>query len=185
MLVTLDQFAGFLKREFDDFEAYTAQLMLDGAASATVEHCGWHIAPTITESVTVDGTGTLVQALPTMYMTNLISVNELGRAFDVSLVDWSENGLMEKRSGATWTGRRRGIATSIEHGYPSTPGWLTTLICAAAGRAFLGSLAISQETAGAESVAYAQPMRGVGGGTVLLTAPELRMLDRLAIPKAG
>ena len=188
-LVTVEQLAGYLKRSFDEFDAYTAQQLLDGAMSAVVEYCGWHIAPVVTETVTVDGTGTLIQTLPTLNLVSLDALDENGQALDVSRIDWSANGILEKRSGGCWTDRRRGINAGITHGFEATPSWVTTLICAAAGRAFIAPVGIAQETAGGESITYAVPssrtLAAAPPGTVSLLAFERQMLDRIAVPLAA
>jgi hypothetical protein len=185
-LVMIDDFADYLKRSFNSVETDAAQLMLDGACEAVTEYCGWHIAPEISETVTVDGTGTLIQTLPTLNLVSLDSVSENGRALDLGLIDWSTNGVMEKRWCNGWTSRRRGIVAGITHGYQATPGWVTTLICAVAGRAFNSPLGIGQETAGGESVQYTVPRTSTVNvappGTVVLLTVDRRMLDRIRVP---
>lgn len=183
-LATLEQFAGYLKRGLDQYDAYTAQQLLDGASAAVVEYCGWHIAPSVTETVTADGSGTTIQSLPTMHLTAVNEVTEVETELDVSTLDWSTYGVLEKQDGSWWTPRRRGVAAEITHGFAETPGWLVTLICAVAGRAFLAAPGVVQEAAGGESVTYAQPVVG-GGGAVLLLPAEKAMLDRIAVPGAA
>jgi hypothetical protein len=192
-LLHIEDFASYLKRDLDELEAYTAQLLIDGAEAAVVEYVGWHIAPVRSESVTVDGSGTLIQTLPTMHLVSLDSVAENGLNLDVTRIDWSTNGVMEKRSGSCWTGRRRGVIPAITHGFGSTPGWVTTLICAMAGRAFgtsgeAGGKSgpITQETSGGESISYAAPrtvtLVTAPPGVVVLMDFEKRMLDRIRVP---
>lgn len=180
-MVTVEQFAGYLQRSFDVYEAYTAEQLLAGASSLVQEYCGWHIAPSIAETVTVDGSGGPIQSLPTMRLTAVTSVVEAGTALEVADLDWSEYGIVEKQSTGWWTSRRRGLVAEITHGFDDTPGWLVTLICAAAGRAFLAAPGVVQEAAGGESVTYAQSSPGAGGAVILLEQ-ELRMLDRIALP---
>ena len=45
------------------------QLDLDAASDAIREYCGWNIYPQVTETITVDGSGTSVLLLPTMNLT--------------------------------------------------------------------------------------------------------------------
>jgi hypothetical protein len=183
-LVTVAQLASFLKRSFSEADAATAQLLIDGASELVVEYCGWHIAPSQAETVTVDGSGSRVQGLPTMRLTAVNTVTETGTALTVADLDWSENGLLEKQDGTTWTGRRRGVVANITHGYTAAPNWLVTLVCAVAGRPFLAAPGVVQEAAGGESVTYAQPSPGAGGAVLLLPV-EQRMLDRIAVPGAA
>mgnify|MGYP001585447330 FL=1 len=182
-LVTLEEFAGYLKRDLDEFDAYTAKLLVDGAAEAVTEYCGWHIAPILTETVSVDGTGTRIQTLPTMNLVELDSVDENGLTLDVARIDWSANGVMEKRSGSGWTARRRGIIAGITHGFEVTPAWVVTLICAMAGRAYVTPLGIVQESSGGESITYTGTRSGAAPpATVTLLPIDRRMLDRIRVP---
>lgn len=186
-MVMLEDFAAYLKRDLDAFDAYTAQLLLDGAESLVTEYCGWHITPEVDEVVTVDGTGTAILALPTLHLVGLDSVREIGYPLNIDGIDWSTNGLLEKRGGYGWTARRRGVVAGITHGYADTPSWLLTLICSVAGRALMAPLGgVSQESAGGESVSYARPAAGSAQpGTVALDAVEMRMLDRIKVPDSA
>lgn len=185
-LVSSEQFADYLRRDSPTLAA-GEQMLLTGACDAVREYCGWHIAPVLTETVTVDGSGIAVQTLPTLNLLSVNSVLELGVALDATRVDFSANGIMEKRTGSPWTSRRRGIVAGITHGYPQTPGWVLTLICASAGRALpTGDRVVSQESSGGESVTYAVPRPAAANeapaGAVVLLAVEMRMLDRIRIP---
>lgn len=181
--MTVEDFAGYLRRSFDQFDAYTAQLMLDGAEGLVTEYAGWHIAPSRDETVTVDGSGATFQTLPTLHLTAVAGITEDGVDLDPDDITWSTYGVLEKRSGARWTGSRRGLTVDISHGFPATPAWLSTMVCAVAGRAFLGSLGVVQEAAGGESASYAQPFPGAGGAVVLL-AQEKATLGRLSLVTA-
>lgn len=184
-LVTIEQFAGYLRRGFDDADAYTAQLMLNGASGAVVEYCGWHIAPSVTENVIVDGSGTRFQPLPTLNLTALNTITEDGDAVDIDDIDWSVNGLVEKREWGTWTRRRRGVAANMTHGYAQGPSWVVTLICAVAARGLLTTPGIVAESAGGESVTYANIRTGAPPGVVALMDVEKKMLDRIRLPLAA
>ena len=187
-LVTLEQLAGFLQRDLDEADAWTGQLLLDGAEALVREYCGWHIAPSRTETVTVDGTGSTLVGLPTMWLTDLTAVTEDGNPVDLSTVMWSVDGILEKRAWASWTGSawwpwtttRRGITATITHGHASCPLWLVTLVCALAGRSLQATVGVRSESSGGESVTWDVPAFGLGGSLVLLDA-DRRMLDRLRI----
>lgn len=177
--------SAYLRRDLSA-EAATVQLLLDGASAAVVEACGWHIAGPVTESVTVDGSGTLIQALPTLHLTDVASLTEDGNPVPVAALDWSTNGLLQKRQRVPWTGRRRGIVATMTHGLDVVPPWVVTLVCAIAGRAYVGGLGVSQEASGGEHVVYANPRIEPGlGGTITILPQEKSMLARLAVPKAS
>lgn len=180
-LVTLEDFAGFIRRDLDAADAYTAAMLLDGASELVTEYCGWHIAPSRADTLTADGSGVAIQPLPTLYMTELTALSESGTELSVDSVDWSVQGVLEKQSGGSWTGRRRGIVAEITHGFEEVPKWLGTLVCAIAGRALATPLGVTQESAGGESIGYATPYL-VPPGAVALLDLEKRMLDRIAVP---
>ena len=89
--------------------------------------------------------------------------------------------IIERVDGGTWAPRLRGVTAAITHGYPTTPGWLVTLLAAVAGRALPGVLGVAAESSGGESVTYDRVAAGTAG-EVLLAPAEERMLDRLALP---
>lgn len=91
--------------------------------------CGWHIAPTITETVTVDGTDTRVLAMPSLHITAVDTVTESGTAVDV---EWSTVGLL--RHPNRWTDRWRSVTVTYTHGYPSVPADLAKVVIEAALR---------------------------------------------------
>lgn len=182
-LATPEQFAAFMRRDLTGLTA-TADLLLAAASEVVVAYCGWHIAPARDEVVTVDGSGAVVQPLPTLHLVALTSVTENGFAVDLGGVGWSQDGVLERYDGGRWTSRRRGLAVGLRHGHDAVPSWLVTLVCAVAGRALVAPIGVTQEAAGGESVSYAQPAPGAGGSVILLDS-ERRMLDRLALPRAA
>jgi hypothetical protein len=173
--VTLEQFAGAVRRSLDEFDAYTARLYLDAAIGEVQDYCGWHIAPTVTETVTVDGSGAEVQGLPTMYLLDLVAVSNDGEDLAVADVEWSQDGWL-KRPGYWWTSKLRGVEAEIEHGYPTTPAALVALICDMAKPCLTNTGNVVREQSGGESVAYSA--RDGVAISVELTERGRRMLDR-------
>lgn len=179
-LATLTQFASYVRRDLDAYDATTADLLVSAASDAVTDFCGWHIAPNQTETLTVDGSGTQIQPLPTLYLTGVTALTEAGTTVDVSRLDWSAHGVLQKRSGALWTSRRQGVVATVQHGLAAPPGWLVTMVCAMAARAFIGAPAVARESSGGEQVFYAS-----GIGMVVLTDAERRMLGRIALPQGA
>lgn len=182
-LVTVGDFAGYLRRDLDPFDTHTAQSLLDAAEGLVTEYCGWHIGPTEQTTLTVDGSGLPSLALPTMNLIEVVAVTEDGRTIDPADLTWSAYGVVEKPGGAPWITKRRGVVVEVIHGYDPVPYWVQSTVFAAAGRAFLGSIGVIQEAAGGESVTYAQPAPGLGGAVVLMPQ-EKQMLNRLAVQAA-
>src|SRR5665647_3190809 len=103
------------------------QPLLDGATSAIRRWCGWHITPSVTETLVLDGPGGDVLTLPTLYLTALTSVTEdnillteYDPATDLGDYEWSELGNV-KRVYGHWTERYRGLSVAIVHGYDDAP----------------------------------------------------------------
>ena len=93
---------------------------VDAAVGQVRDHVGWHIAPSATETVTLDGPGSDTLLLPSLLVTAVASVAENGMLLDPSTYDWSANGVVERIRGR-WTGRRRGLVVSFTHGYTECP----------------------------------------------------------------
>lgn len=176
-LATPEQLAAYLKavnprlaaRVTGDL-AETAALALDAASGQVTDFCGWHIAPTQTGAVTVDGSGSPIQALPTLHLVNLVSVAEDGTVVDVADVQWSAAGYMWRST--PWTRKLRGVVAQIEHGFAETPPAVVAIVCAAATRDLTVVPGVARESSGGESISYTP------GEGVALTEQEERILSR-------
>lgn len=92
---------------------------LDAWASAVErirERCGWHIAPEVTETVTVDGSGGSVVVLPTLRLNDLVSITDDGTA--VTDPEWSRSGVVRRYC---WTYKLRGVVAEMTHGFEVWP----------------------------------------------------------------
>lgn len=149
-----------------------AELELAAAAGQVESLCGWHIAPQRTDTVTVDGSGSQIQELPTLHLVDLVSVTEDGTAVDLDGVgvQWSATGYLWRPS--VWTRRLRGVVAEIEHGYAATPPEVVAIVCANAVRGLTLVPGVSRETSGGESISYSP------GEGVALTDQEERVLTR-------
>lgn len=88
---------------------------VDPVAQSVIRgYCGWHIAPAVTETVTVDGSGGTIQSLPTLHLTALTITND-GRP--VADPEWSEVGVVR----GNWTSKFRGVEATMTHGYEECP----------------------------------------------------------------
>lgn len=90
------------------------------AVSAIRGYCGWHIAPVVTETVNVDGSGGGLILLPTLRLLDVTAVTNHGLAVDQADVHWSVRGTV--RGPSAWSMARYGDVTmTIQHGYPDFP----------------------------------------------------------------
>ena len=150
-----------------DEEAWAA------ACAAVRAYCGWHVAPSITDTYTLDGSGSQFQALPSMHVTDIVLVTELGTDLDASGYEWSEMGQLWREAG--WAGHFRGLIVEMTHGYDSCPPEILGVLQEAASRGVGGS-AVSQ-------VGQVR-MGGVSGvpGAASFMLDQKAVLDRYAIP---
>lgn len=105
------------------------------ACEAVREVCGWHVAPSHTETVKVDGSGGAILLLPTLHLTDLTAVSNDGTA--VADPEWSESGMV-RSSG--WTSKFRGVEVTMTHGYPTCPASILGVLRAAVTRGAAGSM---------------------------------------------
>lgn len=82
--------------------------------------CGWHIAPSRTVTLRLDGSGARSILLPSLHVTDVASVSSDGVVLDPDRYDWSEAGIVELRGGC-FTSRLRGVSVTFTHGYDTMP----------------------------------------------------------------
>lgn len=166
-----------------DWDAYQERLpaaLIAQVEAAVRSYCGWHIAPSVTETITVDGQGGHVLALPTLHLTAVTAVSNASDVVSLDDVDWSEAGYLELRCGH-WTCRPRGVIATITHGYDTPPAEVVGVIMQVASRASSSPAGITREQAGSVSFSYALTAPGVSGGVALLEH-ERAILDHYRIP---
>jgi hypothetical protein len=151
------------------------------AEAAVRSYCRWHIAPARSGvDVTVDGTGSSVQPLPTLHLTNVTNVVEDGSSVDLADVQWSQAGYLWRAQPFTRT--LRGITATIDHGYAEVPLEVRAVVLAVAARAVVSPDGIVRSQVGQVSVQFSQPAANVAGG-VSLFEHEARVLDRYRLPE--
>lgn len=172
-LITAEQLAAYPGRTVP---ADQADLLIAGVSAAVRERCGWHIAPSITQTVTVDGSGGRLQLLPTLRLTAVNSVTDDGTALAVDDYDWAADGRLWRSCG--WTRRLRGVVAEIVHGYDETPAWMVSMVCAKVKAAATVPAGVKAERSDGESITYADGSGGVGFSDL-----EESLLDLLTIPE--
>lgn len=146
----------------EELEAFKSEENLDAlslaaAISEVRGYCGWHIAPQRTETLTLDGPGLSVLLLPTMQVADVAQIVENGATLAAGAIEWSEKGMVRKRTG--WTDRWRGVQVTLTHGYAEAPAEVKRLILAtAAAQSDEGASAVAEKVGPFEfSVAQLQP----------------------------
>lgn len=85
------------------------------AQSAIRRYCGWHVAPSIEETIHVTSTGGTTLLLPSKHITDVSSVT-CDEHDLTEQVEWDAGGVMRLHSGR-WTDRLRGVKITMTHGY--------------------------------------------------------------------
>ena len=140
------------------------------AVGAVRAYCGWHVAPSVTEEVTVDGSGGSVQFLPTLYLTGVQGVTADGRV--VSDPEWSQHGMLR----GVRSCRFRGVVATITHGYDSFPVEVEAVARDMASSA--GRTGASGMLAGPYQVTYPSGDAGREAGVVGMSGMQRAVLDR-------
>ncbi|WP_054812101.1 hypothetical protein [Nocardia arizonensis] len=152
---------------------------LAGIVREIRDYCGWHIAPAIDDTMTVDGSGGTVQQLPTLALNSVASITENGTALETTAYEWSRDGSL-RRCGY-WTTRYRGVVAVVNHGFAEVPENLVSVILDAASLAIatpVGTAVVGDEPEKMGPFEWgARTDRGV-----VLTASQRRVLDRYRIP---
>lgn len=164
-LVTAQQVANGSRGKILEGDPRLAPL-IDGASASIRRYCGWHITPVITQTITLDGPGGDLLALPTLRLVEILSIAEHGTPLTEQDYDWSEIGSILRRRGC-WSPRYRAIVTEVRHGFESAPD-VAQIVQQVVLNALASPLGATAETAGGVSVTWAQTAPGVAGGMALL-----------------
>lgn len=148
---------------------------LDAAEAAVRAYCGWHVAPVVLETVTVDGSGSEALFLRSLRVVDVTGVVQDGQELDIDGLEWSQDGFMRSPRGR-WTRKLRGVTVTMSHGFDSVPD-VVEIVRAISERAGVSPAGVVREQAGQVSLSYAQTASGVAGGVVLMDH-ERAMLDR-------
>lgn len=142
----------------------------DAANQAVRDYCGWHIAPSYTETLTLDGTGYGKIFLPTKHLTDVSELHIDG--VPVEGYRWSENGWITLDS-EVFPKRDRVVTVTITHGYEdaSPVGQVIAGIVARARMSPTGN--IVQQRAGTQSVTFATSGGQVMGFGLMQAEKEL------------
>ena len=92
-----------------------ADFWLKAAHGVVRRFCGWHVAPLITETIILDGSGGRDVLLPSLHVVTLTSVVNDGEDVTAA-VDTSRAGILRLTDG-TWTDRLGRISVTLSHGY--------------------------------------------------------------------
>lgn len=123
------------------------------AAESVRSECGWHIAPQVTETITVDSPGGRVLLLPSLFVTEVTAVRDVTGDEPRTLTGWriSRAGMLHLAGG--WPEGFAAVEVDLTHGYESCPAELLAVIADRALRNAKDSTVV-QESLGSRSVSY-------------------------------
>jgi hypothetical protein len=124
-LVTPDELVGFPGAPFGD-------QIVDAAVGEVRGEARWHIAPSRTETLTLDSDGGTRLVLPTLRLAAVSAVRDTSGDTPVDIADyrWSKSGILYRFGG--WPCGFQAVEVDVVHGYDSCPPELLPVV---AGRA--------------------------------------------------
>lgn len=143
--------------------------------------CGWHIAPSRTETLTVARPRSYTIGLPSLHVTAVASVTSDGTALLTTDYAWSEAGVL---TGITDWWRGDSVVVAFTHGYPLPPAEVTAIVQAVAQRAVQNPGSLTRQQIGPFSDTYSTTGQGEVANMALL-ASEKATLRRYRIPVVG
>ena len=144
------------------------------AAGAAVRgYCGWHVAPEVEQTITLDGTGGPTLVLPSLLVKAITDVSIDGQAVDPASLEWSTSGVVRR-----WTPDKfRSVTLTIRHGYNALPGDVLAAVATTASAGMVGKP--SQVMVGRLMASYNREDRA---GAAVLPSAARDALARLRLP---
>lgn len=156
----------------------TEEDRLEQAEALVRSYCGWHIAPSKSESLTLVGSGSAVLLLPSLFVTEVTSVVDDGTAVDADSFYCSPAGVLSKWSGVWGT---RLVVVDVVHGYATVPPEVSGVVQAVAQRAVDNPGSRPREQVGPFADTYSQMGFNQAPALALLDA-EKAALARYRLP---
>lgn len=143
--------------EHEGFQSGDPVTLLGAASQEVRSYCGWHIAPETTETVTAEGMGATL-LLPTLRLTDVVSISRDGEPVDMTGVTWKPNGIV--------VGCALGfgdLEVTFTHGYDETPADVAQAVSSIASDGIKGLRRLKSWTRGpfSESFTDVDPARAV------------------------
>ena len=104
------------------------QAVVDSAVAALRGDCGWHVAPVLTETVTVDGSDTQTLFLPTLKLVSVSAVRDVTRTTPVAVTGWRMVRAGRLIRVAGWPCGPDAVEVDLVHGYADTPAELLAAV---------------------------------------------------------
>lgn len=142
-------------------------------------HCGWHIAPSRTETMTLPASDGATLLLPSLMVTAVASVTIDGTALTADEYTWTAAGVLKRSMGWCWGSGT--VVVAFTHGYDLAPPEVTAVVQAAAQRALDNPGSRPRDQVGPFAESYSQVGFNQAPALALLDA-EKEILDRYKLP---
>ena len=137
--------------------------IVDAAVAELRKVARWHIAPSISETLTVESTGGQTLVLDTLHLTALTAVRDVTDTTPTDVTDWRSNPTPRFRAGIVT--RSCGwpcgdLELDVTHGYAACPPELLPVLAAACRQIGADSRTVQTQGAGPFSITYRDPATG-------------------------
>lgn len=148
------------------------------ATDAVRDYCGWRVAKTATETITLASRGTRTIFLPSLHIVSIDAVIENGVTVAAGDgYDWDEAGILHRVGRRRWHAGRRTVEVTLTHGHARCPGGIATAIASAVARgAFTPAGGLVSEGALGQTNQYGRTTSGAAVD-MAFTPEELLRLD--------
>ncbi|MFJ4284019.1 hypothetical protein ACIPY0_00065 [Paenarthrobacter nicotinovorans] len=127
------------------------QFWLDAATAEVRRFCGWHVLPSHSEELILDGNGLTELFVPSGHITAVTACTNDG--VDVlDNLDWSEKGILTLASGR-WALKNRAVRITLTHGFTEAPD-VAGVVAGVAARAAAQVGPVVRQNAGPMGVSY-------------------------------
>lgn len=149
-----------------EVDTATATLQLAAATQAIRDYCGWSITEETVTGAVLDAAGSRSIWLPTLLLTAVGPVVELGVTLTVlDDYDWTRYGRLLRSK--KWPNQARSVAVTYTHGYAAAPDSVKGVCLALAGRVYNNPVGARSQTAGPFAQSFAVPSSGAVGSLLL------------------
>lgn len=130
------------------------ETLIAGATDAIRLWCGWHVAPVLTETLTLDAEGSASLRIPTGRLITATGLKVDGAPVPDDVWDYSMAGMIRLRRGV-FPDRFRAVEVTITHGYERAPA-LAAVITRSVLSACASPMGATREQAGSISATWAR-----------------------------
>jgi hypothetical protein len=131
-----------------DYQAKDSQQALDDAVATVRAFCGWHIAPPLSETVTVHSTDGLSVFVETLRLTEVTTVTQDSIVIDPATYTFERYGVITRTAGYCFD-RCTTVTLDVTHGYDDWPADVKSVVLSLAQRSIADTRGMVPRVGGA------------------------------------